>query len=271
MHSGVELQPFIRGWVEKSVINLTSLFSEMLKQADTWWECNYSNFKPTILSCEILKASQSWWWYRWCSLTSAAVQLFPNSCGVGESMLSGVRISFTVFMSKFPHSPLSFPWTNHQHLSLTGSFLYIDIHLISSYLEYDILSQGLLAFSVAINHITWFSAANEFGQLEKVKIKCQAQLLNHCGQEFLQVLRIESLNIYSSITEHTSFADDDHVIQSKAPKQNSLFKIVWSTVISKLKNELSRSTSNIIYPPQRGQGETGSNRAIFEVLVRSIS
>lgn len=42
-------------------------------------------------------------------LTSVAVQLFPNSCGVGESMLSGVRISFTVFKSKFPHNPLSFP------------------------------------------------------------------------------------------------------------------------------------------------------------------
>ncbi|TNN42104.1 hypothetical protein EYF80_047718 [Liparis tanakae] len=36
-------------------------------------------------------------------------QLFPNSCGVAASTLSGVRISFTVLASKFPHKPLSFP------------------------------------------------------------------------------------------------------------------------------------------------------------------
>lgn len=48
-------------------------------------------------------------------LTSTAVQLFPNSCALVVSMLSGVRISFTVFKSKFPQRPLSFPLTHHQH------------------------------------------------------------------------------------------------------------------------------------------------------------
>lgn len=65
--------------------------------------CFFSNFKAIIVISKLAADAGD------VSLTSAAVQLFPNSCGVGESRLSGVLISFTVFVSKLPHSPLSFP------------------------------------------------------------------------------------------------------------------------------------------------------------------
>lgn len=48
-----------------------------------------------------------------------------------------------------------------------------------------------------------------------------------------------SLNIYSSMTaDTTQSTDEDCVMQSKAPEQARKWTLSWSTVVSKVKNEL---------------------------------